>query len=144
MDRTIGSADIYSTRHVAALASKPAVRFGEQAAPDVPPAVGAMIVGSFATIIGGFALLYTGSRLATMMVAISLVYTTIFLAVPAIFLRIDAQRNRHVSMADFLESGLDTWTGHLGGREAIIQILTIPLAIATAVFAIGIAAAIFL
>ncbi|MDH7640497.1 hypothetical protein [Sphingomonas oryzagri] len=144
MDRNIGNADTYATPRIEARVEAIAHHFGEQAAPDVPAAVGLMLVASFATIMGSFLLLYTGSRFATMMVAISIVYTAIYLSVPTIFLRIDARRGGHVGMAEFLEKGLDTWTGHVGGREAIVQFLTIPVAIAIAVFGIGVAAALIL
>jgi hypothetical protein len=143
MDHCIGNAEIFTTAEEA-LAIKRQARFGEAAAPDVPAAVGWMIVASFAAVMAAFLLLYTGSRTSTMMVTISIVYTIVYLTVPVIFLRIEPHRGRQIQMADFLEKGLDTWTGHVGGREAIVQFLTIPVCILVAILAIGIAAAIIL
>lgn len=139
----IGTADVFPSLN-AALATRREPAFGEAAAPDVPVAVGWMLLGSFALIMSGFVLLYTGSRLSTMTVTISIVYTTIYLAVPAIFLRMEPQAKYHVTMAEFIDRGMHTWTGHVRGRDAIIQLLTIPLAVASAVFLIGLEAAVIL
>jgi hypothetical protein len=145
MNRTIAHADRIATAElIARIRGRAAPRFGEAAAPDVPAALGAMMVAAYAGIMAAFVLLYTANRMATMMVAISIVYTTVYLAVPAIFFRVEPTRRPRVTIAEFLDRGLDTWTGHIGGREAMIQILTIPAAIAGAVTAFGIAAKILL
>lgn len=119
------------------------IRFGEAAAPDIPAEVGRMILLAYAVMMTGLFLLFTGSLEAAMMVVISILYTAIYLAVPTIFLRMEGRSGR-IPMSDFLARGLDCWTGHIEGREALLQILLIPAALIAAILVIGIAAAIIL
>lgn len=117
---------------------------GEAAAPDLPARVGWMILAAYGAILAAFLMLYTGSGRAAFMVAISGVYIALFFAVPIAFLRNEPQRGPRPSYARFLQTGIDTWTGHLTGREAVIQILIIPVMIAVAITGIGIIAALTL
>jgi hypothetical protein len=110
---------------------------GEAAAPDVPGAVGWMILGVYALIMLAFLVLFARDTEAGLMVAISGVYFTVYLGVPAAFFRTEA-RSGDIDLKRFLKDGLETWTGHVGGHEAIVQILLIPVALAIAVTAIGI------
>jgi len=110
---------------------------GEAAAPDVPGSVGLMILGVYALIMAAFLVLFARDTEAGLMVAISGVYFTVYLAVPAIFFRTEG-RSGDIDLQRFLKDGLDTWTGHVGGHEAIVQILLIPVALAIAITAIGI------
>lgn len=126
-----------------AAASIRRIRFGEAAAPDIPASVGRMILAAYAMMMAGLLLFFTGSLEATMMVVISIVYTAIYLAVPAIVLIVE-RRSGGRTMGDFFARGLDCWTGHIEGREALLQMLLIPAALITAILVIGIAAAIIL
>jgi len=110
---------------------------GEAAAPDVPTAVGWMLLGSYALIMAAFLVLFARDIEAGLMVAISGVYFSVYLGVPAVFFRTEA-RSGVIDLKRFLRDGLDTWTGHVGGYEAIVQILLIPVALIIAVTAIGI------
>jgi len=110
---------------------------GEAAAPDVPAAVGWMILGVYALIMSSFLLLFARDMEAGLMVAISGVYFTVYLGVPAVFFRTEA-RSGDVDLKRFLKDGINTWTGHVGGAEAIVQILLIPVALTIAITAIGI------
>lgn len=110
---------------------------GEAAAPDVPAAVGWMILGIYALIMSSFLLLFARDMEAGLMVAVSGAYFTVYLGVPAVFFRTEA-RSGDVDLKRFLKDGLQTWTGHVGGYEAIIQIMLIPVALTIAVTAIGI------
>lgn len=139
--------DVLSTVQTAAIFSeltasntkKPVM--GEAAVPDVPVSAGVMIAGSYGLIMAGFFLGFAHGRDAVMMVVISALYATIYLTVPAIMLHAEGRGSRP-NMQRFLRDGLNTWTGHASGRAALIQIMLIPLAIALAVFAIGIVAAV--
>jgi hypothetical protein len=115
---------------------------GEAAAPDVPAALGWMILAAYGAILAAFLTLYTGNLRATMMVAISGVYMAVFFAVPVFFLKQELKQGDRPSYARFLARGLDTWTGHIHGREAAILILSIPVVIACAIILFGIIAAI--
>lgn len=110
---------------------------GEAAVPDLPREVGLMILGSYGAIMAAFLALFMRSEDAAMMVVISTLYVVIYLTVPAIFLKTEGRSGRR-SMAAFMADGIETWTGHVGGRAALVQILSIPLTIALAVTAIGI------
>ena len=110
---------------------------GEAAATDVPAVVGWMILGVYALIMASFLLLYARDTEAGLMVAISGVYFTVYLGVPAVFFRTEA-RSGDIDLKHFLRDGLNTWTGHVGGVEAIVQILLIPVALFVAITAIGI------
>jgi hypothetical protein len=109
---------------------------GEAAAPDVPREIGYMILAAYVAIMSAFLVLFTGSAEATMMVVISTLYATIFFAVPIIFLKTENRPSR-LRLSTFMKDGLDTWTGHVDGRAAIIQMLSIPITIAVAVTTIG-------
>ena len=124
-------------------ASARAAIFGEAAAPDIPASVGRMILAAYAMMMAALLLFFTGSVEALMLVVISTLYTVIYLAVPTTFL-IAERRSGGRSMADFLAHGLDSATGHIEGREALLQILLIPAAIIVAILMLGTAAAIIL
>ena len=110
---------------------------GEAAAPDVPAAVGWMILGVYALIMAVFLTLFARDTEAGLMVAVSGVYFTVYLGVPAAFFRAEA-RSGDIDLKRFLRDGLNTWTGHVSGIEAIVQILLIPVALTIALTAIGI------
>jgi hypothetical protein len=110
---------------------------GEAAAPDVPRAVGTMILGVYALIMGAFLFLFARDTEAGFMVAISAVYFTVYLGVPVAFFRAEG-RSGDIDLERFLKDGLNTWTGHVGGHEAIVQMLLIPVALTIAITAIGI------
>ena len=74
---------------------------------------------------------------AGLMVAVSDLYFTVYLGLPAVFFRTEA-RSGDVDLKRFLRDGLQTWTGHVGGFEAIVQILLIPVALTIAITAIGV------
>lgn len=122
---------------------EPLPMMGEAAAPDIPREVGVMILGAFGAIISAFLLLFTRGLDATMMVVISGLYFAIYLAVPTAFFNTEG-RSGQLSLRTFLADGLETWTGHVDGRGALIQILSIPVTIAVAVTGIGTAARIML
>jgi hypothetical protein len=116
-----------------------ALRLPESAAPYLPPAVGWMMVAAYAISMFGFLLFFTGSHQVLFMLVVGLFYLTIYVAVPMIFLRIQPRTGRQVNWSRFLDQGMETWTGHLSGKQAAVQILAIPAALALAVFGIGIA-----
>ena len=110
---------------------------GEAAAPDVPAAVGWMILGVYALIMAVFLTLFARDTEAGLMVAVSGAYFTVYLGVPAAFFRTEA-RSGDIDLKRFMRDGLNTWTGHVSGIEAIVQILLIPVALTIALTAIGI------
>lgn len=108
----------------------------ERLVPDLPAAVGFMLVGAFAWIIGAYLITFWGELQALEMVVVDAVYVTVYLGVPWLVLRLEPRTGPNPPLADFMRRGLDTFTGHLTGKEALFQILTIPVALAAATTAL--------
>ena len=107
------------------------------AVPDVPPAVGKMLVGVYAAMIGIFMATLGGSKEAAFMIVISGAYVAIYCAVPWIFFKVERDSSRRPGMREFMARGLDTWTGHSSGRDALVQMLIVPVLLTIAVLFIG-------
>jgi hypothetical protein len=114
------------------------------AVPDVPAAVGKLLVGIYAALIGVFFLTLAGSRESAFMIAISGLYVTIFCAVPWIFLKVEKDPSRRPDLAEFMAKGLETWTGHCSGRAALVQMLIVPAMLTLCLLCIGVTARILL
>jgi hypothetical protein len=116
-------------------------QFPTAAAPDFPAIVGWGLVGIYATIMLDFVLFFTLSRTASMMISVGIAYFAVYLTIPVAFFQIERKatgRPKRISLTDFMERGVDTWTSHVKGWEAIAQIFAIPTVLAVALFAIGI------
>lgn len=119
-----------------AMAVEASTGFGEAAAPDVPGAVGWMMLAVYGAMILSFLALYTRSGVETLMVVVSTVYGLVYFGVPAIIARVEG-RSGKVGFNDFLRNGMQTWTGHVSGREAIIHILSVPVAATVGITTFG-------
>lgn len=108
--------------------------------PDMPVAVGKLIVAIYAAIIAAFALTMAKGGQASFMIAISAFYVAMFLAVPRIFLGVEGDRSRRPSWREFLARGMQTQTGPMSGRAALVQILIVPVLLLTAISAMGLIA----
>jgi len=89
-------------------------------------------------ILGVFWMTFQNDAEALFMVAISGVYLAAYLATPYLMSRIgriDAPQKK--PFHDFLNEPFETWTGVLKGREALLQVLLIPIAILIAVAGMG-------
>lgn len=117
-----------------------APRLGETAAEDLPKAVGWMIVGSYGAILAAFAWAFLGAGDVLFNLGVCAVYLAMYLGVPWVFLKAEPHRPgfRRPDLADFMERGLSTWTGHVTGGAALAQILTIPVALTFAALGIGV------
>jgi len=116
-----------------------AAKMGEAAAADLPKAVGWMIVAAYASILVAFGWAFLGAGDVLFNLGVCAVYLAMYLGVPWVFLKVEPRSGvRRPDLADFMERGLSTWTGHVTGREALAQILTIPVAVALAALGIGI------
>ena len=114
------------------------------AAPDVPGAVGVMIVGSYAVLLGTFALGTIGSAYSIYMITISALFLVAYFTVPWLFFRQEPKNGRRPSLDRFMRDGMETLTGHSTGREALVQMLIVPVFLTLGVAAMGITAAIAL
>jgi hypothetical protein len=104
----------------------------ERLVPDLPPAVGFMLVGTFAWIIGAYLVTFWSDLQALEMVVMDIVYVSVYLGVPWLILKLEPKTGPNPTFAQSMRRGLQTFTGHLTGAEALAQILTIPVALAIA------------
>ena len=124
--------DIVEAAGITETAARP-----EYAVPDVPVAVGLMIVASYALIIALLALTIATAGEAPFIISIDVVFLAAFVTVPIIFLKLEGDPARRPSLGRFMSQGLQTYTGHISGAGALAQMLVVPLLLAFAVLAIG-------
>jgi len=75
------------------------------------------------------------------MIVIAALFVVMFFSVPRIFLTVEPDGVRP-SLDQFMANGTETLTGHNSGKAALVEILTLPVALTVAILAMGIAAAI--
>jgi hypothetical protein len=121
---------------------EPSVR--STAAPDVPASVGRLIVASYLCLLGTFFALMAGSPLAFFSLVICAGFMAIYFAVPRIFLAVEADPARRPTFQQFLAKGLQTFTGHSGGSDAIVQMLIVPVLLTFGIGAMGIVGKVFI
>jgi hypothetical protein len=107
------------------------------AAPDLPKAAGVFMVAAYAALMGAFAVTIHGSR-SGFAITIAAFYLLMFFAIPAVFLRLANDTARRPDLVQFLDRGIDTATGRIGGGGALVQMLIVPVLLAFAVFAMGV------
>ena len=110
----------------------------EAAVPDVPPAVGLMMIAVYVAIVALFALTIANSGLAPFMIAIDVMFMAAFFTVPYMMLKLERDPSRRPSMSRFMAQGMQTYTGHVSGGGALVQMFVVPGLLAGAVVAMGI------
>jgi hypothetical protein len=110
------------------------------AAPDIPVVVGKMLVAAYVTLLATFAVTMAHSREAVFALAICAVFLTMYLSVPRIFLGVEPKQGERPSFDAFLTRGLETYTGHCSGKEALVQMLIVPVLLTFCALAMGIVA----
>jgi hypothetical protein len=86
-----------------------------------------------------FMAFFGGSAQSFFMTVISLAYLAAYVTVPVVFFRIHPKAANQTTWGRFMKEGLVTWTGHVSGREAVLQIMTIPAALIAAAVGMGVA-----
>lgn len=107
------------------------------AVPDLPAAVGRMIVGVYAALIGVFFLTMAGTALALFSITISALYVCIFFTVPRILLKVENDPSRRPSFDRFMREGMVTGTGPMSGGAVLAQILVVPICLVFGLLAMG-------
>ncbi len=110
------------------------------AAPDVPAAVGKMLVAAYVALLATFAVTMAHSREVLLALAICAVFLTMYLSVPRIFLGVEPKQGKRPSLDMFLNKGLETYTGHCSGKEALVQMLIVPVLLTLCAFVMGLVA----
>lgn len=114
------------------------------AAPDIAPGVGGLIVASYVSLVMVLFTFFTGSLSAMFMVVVAAGFVAIFFAVPRIFFAVEPKSGRRPSMPEFMERGLGTFTGHSGGRDALLQMLIVPVLLTLGLLVMGIVGKIYI
>ena len=114
------------------------------AAPDVPAAVGRLIIAPYAALLGVFFAFFAGSPLAFFSIAVCAIFVAMYFAVPRIFFAVEADPSRRPSLSQFMHGGIQTLTGHTTGRDALIQMLIVPALVTFGLMTMGIIGKIFI
>ncbi|HEX8466911.1 MAG TPA: hypothetical protein VF620_03795 [Allosphingosinicella sp.] len=114
------------------------------AAPDVPAAVGRLVIAPYVALLGVFFALFAGSPVAFFSIAVCAVFVAMYFAVPTIFFAVEADPARRPTLSQFMRGGLQTLTGRTGGRDALIQMLIVPVLVTLGLTAMGIIGKIFI
>jgi hypothetical protein len=103
-----------------------------------------LIVGSYAALILVFFALFANSPAAMFAIAICAFFVGMFFAVPRIFLVVEAAPQRRPSFDRFMRTGLATLTGRTGGRDALLQMLIVPVLLTLGLAAMGVIGKIYI
>lgn len=110
----------------------------EAAVPDVPAAVGLMMVGVYVLIVVLFALTIASAGAGPFMIGVDLMFLAAFFTVPVLILKQERDPAKRPGMPRFLSQGMQTYTGHVTGAGALIQMFIVPVLLAFGVLCIGI------
>jgi hypothetical protein len=114
------------------------------AAPDVPAAVGRLIVGSYVALLGAFALATVASAHSVFTTVICAGFLVAYFTVPWLFFRQERSGGERPTLEAFMQDGMDILTGHSSGGAALVQMMIVPVFLTLGVIAMGIAAAIIM
>lgn len=107
---------------------------------EIPAGVQLVGVIGYAGIFGAMWVTFGGYD-AWFVLAISTFFAAVFFAVPAIMFRTAKSHGFSQpapTMSDFLAGDLETWTGRIKGREALVQVAAVPIALALGSFALAV------
>jgi hypothetical protein len=114
------------------------------AAPDVPAAVGRLIVAPYVALLGVFFALFARSPLALFAIVVCTCFVAIYFAIPRIFFAVEADPSLRPSLARFLDDGMVTLTGRTSGRDALVQMTIVPVLLAIGLLTMGIVGKIYI
>jgi hypothetical protein len=80
---------------------------------------------------------FSGTFTINIAIAISAVTLVMYLGVPLVLARTSRYATPETSFGDYLEGELETYGGAISGREAMIQILTVPACLAAGLTAMA-------
>ena len=102
-------------------------------ATDVPAAVGGFVIASSLGLLIIFFTLFTGSTEAFFAIVICAVFMAVFFA-------LKPDPTRRPSLSKFMHGGIHTLTGHTKGKDALIQMLIVPVFLGFGLMTMGIIA----
>ncbi len=114
------------------------------AAPDVPASVGIMIVSTYVALIAAFALATAGSAESIFAITIAALFVAVYFTLPRIFFGVEPKGVARPDFDRFMREGMQTLTGHSSGRDALVQMMIVPVLLTFGVLAMGVAVALSL
>jgi small-conductance mechanosensitive channel len=132
--------EAYRKANPADLATNDEAFHSAASTPDMPSAVGKMIVASYIALLGMFAVTMTGSRLSIFSVVIGFIFLFMYLGVPTVLLKTEPKRDQRPSFDHFLQKGIQTYTGPMSGKDVLMQMLLVPVLLTACALTIGIVA----
>lgn len=128
MSRPIKKADLVSSQQLAPAPSLPNLRQDiESRHFDLPAA---LHTSYFGLLLAYLAVMFLGFRAPGMIIpiAICVIFTVGFYVVPALWSGMRPQRGSEpANMTTLLGGGIQTHVGWMSGRDAVVQVLTIPV-----------------
>lgn len=112
------------------------------AAPDVPAVVGKMLIGAYGGLLSAFTIAMVGSAHSIFAIVIAAVFMVAFFTVPILFLKEEPGSGANPSFDRFMRDGMSTLTGKSSGKDALVQMLIVPVFLTCAALAMGVTAAI--
>lgn len=111
---------------------------------EIHSTVMAMMGGCYAYMMAVFWIVLGQQADAKISLGVAIFFLIMYLGTPWAMYRIkhaeaDPALGRPPKFSDFLDQGLETWTGYVSGRTAVVQVLTIPVGLAFAVTGIAFA-----
>lgn len=114
------------------------------AMPDLPAGAARLVVSAYAGLTAVLFAFFAGSPLAAFCLVVCAFFVATFFTVARIFLAVEADRAVKPSMDHFLRNGIDTLTGRCGGRDALVQMLIVPVLLTGGLAAMGVAGMFYL
>ncbi|HEX9946217.1 MAG TPA: hypothetical protein VGA98_01630 [Allosphingosinicella sp.] len=114
------------------------------AMPDLPVGAARLVVSAYFGLVGVLFAFFAGSPLATFCLVICAFFVAMFFAVARTFLAVEAGSAVKPSMGRFMRGGIDTLTGRCGGRDALVQMLIVPVLLMLGLSAMGVAGMVYL
>jgi hypothetical protein len=111
---------------------------------DVPTGVARLIVAPYVALILVFFALFANSALAAFSIVICAFFVGMYFGVARIFLAVEAAPGHRPRFARFMHVGLDTLTGRSSGRDALLQMLIVPVLVTLGLAAMGIIGKIYI
>ena len=111
---------------------------------DVPTGVARLIVAPYVALIGVFFALFANSALAAFSIVICAFFVAMYFGVARIFLAVEAAPGQRPSLDRFMRVGIDTLTGRTSGRDALMQMLIVPVLVTLGLAAMGIIGKIYI
>jgi hypothetical protein len=114
------------------------------AAPDVPAAVGKLIIASYVVLLAAFAMATIASSYSIYTMVICAITLAAYFTVPWLFFTQERAEGLRPTLESFMEDGMETMTGHSTGGAALVQMMIVPVSLTLGVVVMGIAAAIIM